>query len=136
MRSLFSQASRDSEPLDLLVEHEERAMLSAGLASLTEKDRRVLSLRFGIDGKRVHTVAQVANACKLPPAHAETVIETSLNRLLAAMLAAKNGLPTNNEIPSADTSKTPIESHSPKTSHTDHSAKKNGKNGGGSPKTG
>lgn len=135
MRSLFSQATRDREPLDLLVEQEERSQLSAGLASLTEKDRRVLSLRFGIDGKRVHSVAQVANACKLPPALAESLIETSLNRLLAAMLAAKNGSPTNNVTPSADTLKTPTESPSPKISPIEASAKRNGKSGERSPKT-
>lgn len=135
MRGLFSQATRDREPLDMLVEQEERSQLSAGLDSLTERDRRVLSLRFGIDGKRVHSVAQVANVCKLPPQHAEMLIESALNRLLAAMIGAKSDLPTSNATPSVDTSKTPTESHSPRSSRTEVSARKSGKSVGGSPKT-
>lgn len=138
MHDSLLKAVHGQSPLDQLVDAEDRDRLRSALDSLSEKDRRVLSMRFGIDGKRVHSVAQVANACRLSPQHAEMLITAAKTRLLAAIVSgtASSGSATTSEKPSATTSTTPIESPSPKSSRTEASAKKNGKNAAGSPKTG
>lgn len=74
MHDSLLKAVHGQSPLDQLVDAEDRDRLRSALDSLSEKDRRVLSMRFGIDGKRVHSVAQVANACRLSPQHAEMLI--------------------------------------------------------------
>lgn len=127
----FNRAARELEPLDQLVQAEDLARIGKALSRLSEKDQRILSMRYGMNGKRVHSVAQVAVTQRISPQHAEEVIQGAKSRLLAALAnetEQSDRSRTSNGDSSSNTSKTPITSPSPDNSHTGHSPTQNGKN--------
>lgn len=135
----FGRAARTLEPLEELVQAEDSDRLRKALSSLPEKDQKILSMRYGLNGKRVHTVAQVALTQKISPQHADMIIGAAKERLARAFV---NGAETpsdsltNSEALSSSTSTTPTKSHSPETSRTGASTTPSGKKGERLPRTG
>lgn len=137
MDYLFARAAQTREPLESMVVEEDLARLRIALATLSEKDRRILTMRFGLNGKRVHSSAQVAISQGLPPQHAEMLIGAARARLIAAFVANKDSVssPKTSGPPSSDTSKTLTTSPSPKVSRTEALPTPNAKSDVRSPKT-
>lgn len=134
----FGRAARTLEPLEELVQAEDADRLRKALSTLSEKDQRILSMRYGLNGRRVHTVAQVAVTQKISPQHADMIIEAAKDRLAAAFVQGTrtpDNSATHNGHSSSNTSTMPTASHSPATSRTGASTTPNAKKGERSQKT-
>ena len=134
----FGRAARTLEPLEELVKAEDSARLRRAFSTLSEKDQRILAMRYGLNGKRVHTIAQVAVTQRISPQHADMVIGAARDRLAAAFVQGAEtpaDSPTSNGPSSSNTSTTHTGSHSPGSSRTGPSATTSGKKGERSQKT-
>lgn len=58
-------APPDASPFGLLTAGEERAAVGAALDSLPERTRKVIAMRFGLDGYEEHTLAAIGEEFKL-----------------------------------------------------------------------
>ena len=134
----FNRAARDLEPLDQLVQAEDLRRINSAFSRLSEKDQRILSMRYGMNGKRVHSVAQVAVTQRISPQHAETIIQGAKSRLLAALAnetEESDRSRTSSSESSSNTCETPTTSPSPNSSRTEGSANPSVKNAARSRKT-
>jgi RNA polymerase sigma factor (sigma-70 family) len=77
-----------SDPELTAIEHEQAEMLKAALARLPERQRRIVSLRWGIGGHPL-TNAEIATELKLSPRRAQEIGTDALYELRAALEPAE-----------------------------------------------
>jgi RNA polymerase primary sigma factor len=69
-----------SAPDAALLEEEALRQARAALDSLTERERRVLELRYGIVNAREHTIQEIAERMGCSPARLRQLEKLALNR--------------------------------------------------------
>jgi DNA-directed RNA polymerase sigma subunit (sigma70/sigma32) len=78
------------DPELVAIEHEQAEMLRAALGRLPDRQRRIVSLRWGIGGRPL-TNAEIATALKLSPRRAQEIGADALYALRAALEPAPRG---------------------------------------------
>jgi RNA polymerase sigma factor (sigma-70 family) len=72
------------------IEHEQAEILRAALGRLPERQRRIVTLRWGIDGRPL-TNAEIATKLELSPRRAQEIGSDALYELRAALEPAEAG---------------------------------------------
>jgi RNA polymerase sigma factor (sigma-70 family) len=70
-----------SDPANETVEHEERVRLQRALAGLPERQRKVITARWGLDGAAVASATEVAHELELSPRRMQTIAQDALRAL-------------------------------------------------------
>lgn len=85
------QTDEQQMPEDLVIGEEELNMLQEALAKLPERERRILELRFGLNGEEEETLKEIGPKFGLNTGERVRQIEAGALKKLCAMLAGCNG---------------------------------------------
>ena len=77
----ISVLSGDEEPLAYLDEEVDRGLLRRALSRLEKRDREIIVMRFGLDGKRERTQKEVADMLNI----SQSYISRLEKRIIAAL---------------------------------------------------
>ncbi|HEV8334906.1 MAG TPA: RNA polymerase sigma factor RpoD/SigA [Candidatus Polarisedimenticolia bacterium] len=92
-RTLADRLSADSrtDPEQLFLRGQERALVSGALFRLAEKERRVVALRFGLDGEEALTLKETGHRLGLSHERVRQIESCAKARLLRILLRQRAG---------------------------------------------